>query len=316
MSPDAPDPWLAALPLLALVLAVLLALAALLAQPWWTARRRARLRARPFPPAWRRILRQRVPAAARLPADLQQRLKGHIQVFLAEKPLIGCRGLQVTDEMRVTVAAQACMLLLGREHPDYFPGLRQVLLYPGAFVVDRVQHQGGGVLQEQRQVLSGESWQQGQVILSWVDAREGGAIADDGRNVVMHEFAHQLDQESGSANGAPLLAGPRQAARWAQVLGQAFSHLREQSASGRPACSATMAPPAKPNSLPWPPKCSSNNPPPWPQSTRRCMRNWWVTTASTRWTGSAASLVVAAARAARPASAAAAHQSGSGLRGP
>lgn len=217
-----------------LALATLAGSAALMAQPWWQQRRRERLRAQPFPAAWRRILRQRVPLAARLPADLQQRLKGHIQVFLAEKPLIGCGGLQVSDEMRVTVAAQACLLLLGRERPDYFPGLRQVLLYPGAFVVDRVQHQGGGVLQEQRQVLSGESWQQGQVILSWADARQGGAVADDGRNVVLHEFAHQLDQESGTANGAPLLAGPRQAARWAQVLGQAFNRLREHAASDQP----------------------------------------------------------------------------------
>ncbi|MBI3369797.1 MAG: zinc-dependent peptidase [Burkholderiales bacterium] len=220
------SPLPAVWPLLGLVLAALAGSAALLAQPRWVARRRARLRGRPFPAAWRRILRQRVPLVARLPADLQQRLKGHIQVFLAEKPMLGCQGLRVSDEMRVTVAAQACMLLLGRAEPDYFPGLRQVLLYPGAFVVERLQPQGGGVLQEQRRALAGESWQQGQVILSWDDVRAGGAVADDGCNVVMHELAHQLDQDTGAANGAPAMASPAQARRWSQVMNAAFARLQ------------------------------------------------------------------------------------------
>ena len=228
MSPDAPDPWLAALPLLALVLAVLLALAALLAQPWWTERRRARLRARPFPPAWRRILRQRVPAAARLPADLQQRLKGHIQVFLAEKPFIGCAGQRIADEQRVTIAAQACLLLLGQDRPAFYPQLREVLVYPDAFVVDRVQPQGGGVMQERRQALAGESWSQGRVILSWADALAGAADPGDGRNVVIHEFAHQIDQDKGVADGRPWRASRRQRQRWAAVMGPAFEHLQRQ----------------------------------------------------------------------------------------
>lgn len=231
---EAAAPLPAVWPLLGLVLAALAGSAALLAQPRWVARRRARLRARPFPAAWRRILRQRVPLAARLPADLQQRLKGHIQVFLAEKPIIGCQGLKVTDEMRVTLAAQACVLLLGRAEPDYFPGLRQILLYPGAFVVERLQPQGGGVLQEQRRALAGESWQEGQVILSWDDAREGGAIVDDGRNVVMHELAHQLDQDTGAANGAPAMANPAQARRWAQVMAGSFARLQAMVQSGLP----------------------------------------------------------------------------------
>lgn len=220
------------LPMLVLVLATLLGCAALLLHPAWLERRRARLRARPFPAAWRRILRRRVPLVGRLPAPLQLRLKGHIQVLLAEKPLIGCQGLEVTDEMRVTVAAQAALLLLGRERPDYFPRLRQVLLYPGAFVVDRVAPMGGGVLQDQRRVLAGESWQQGQVILSWDDVREGAAVADDGRNVVLHEFAHQLDQQTGAANGAPELHRA-QAARWAPVMREAYGRLHALAASGQ-----------------------------------------------------------------------------------
>ncbi len=218
----------AALPLLALVLAALGALAALVAQPWWTERRRARLRALPFPPAWRRILRRRVPAVTRLPPDLQQRLKGHIQVFVAEKPFIGCAGQTISDDQRVTIAAQACLLLLGQPRPRYYPRLREVLVYPDAFVVNRVMAQAGGVVQAQRQALSGESWTQGRVILSWADTLAGAADPADGRNVVVHEFAHQIDQDKGVADGRPWRVSRAQRQRWAQVMGEAFERLRQQ----------------------------------------------------------------------------------------
>ena len=222
------DTPLTALPLLLLVAAGLLAGAALLAQPWWVERARARRRATPFPAAWRRILRRRVPAAARLPADLQQRLKAHIQVFLAEKPFIGCAGQAITDELRVTIAAQACLLLLGHARPDYFPRLRQVLVYPGAFVVQRVQPQGGGVVHEQRQALAGESWAGGPVLLGWADVLAGAADPADGRNVVLHEFAHQIDQDKGVADGRPWRPTRALRARWAAVMAAGLQQLRQQ----------------------------------------------------------------------------------------
>lgn len=217
--------------LIALALAALLLLW-LTGQPWLAELRRSRIRRRPFPAEWRRILKRRVPVFRRLPVDLQLQLKKHVQVFLAEKPFIGCAGLAVTDEMRVTVAAQACLLLLNQPRPDYFPNLRQVLVYPGAFAVNRVHTDGAGVLQDQRQVLAGESWQQGQVILSWQDVLEGAAVADDGRNVVIHEFAHQLDQQNGPANGAPLLPTQRDQRRWSRVWNEAFAELQAQAARG------------------------------------------------------------------------------------
>jgi hypothetical protein len=167
-----------------------------------------------------------------MPADLQLQLKKHIQVFLAEKAFIGCRGLRVTDEMRVTIAAQACLLVLNRR-TDYFTRLRQILVYPGAFVVDRTHPVGAGVLQDQRRVLSGESWTLGQVILSWQDTVEGADVVDDGRNVVIHEFAHQLDQESGVANGSPRMAGRARQARWARVLSEEFATLQKRVHSGQ-----------------------------------------------------------------------------------
>ena len=204
----------------------------LLGKPWFTRQRRARLRRQPFPPEWRTILKARVPYIRSLPADLQIQLKGHVQVFLAEKAFIGCRGLVVTDEMRVTIAAQACLLLLNRT-TDYFPGLRQILVYPGPFIVNRVHTDSAGVRQDQRQVLAGESWSEGQVIVSWEDVVEGAADASDGHNVVIHEFAHQLDQENGVANGAPILA-PHHATRWAQVMSQAYVELQQQTDAQQP----------------------------------------------------------------------------------
>ena len=219
------------MPFFVLVAASVLMVSALLLQPWWRRVRRARLRQRPFPAEWRRILRQRVPYLQRLPADLHRQLLQHIQVFLAEKPFLGCAGLAITDEIRLTVAAQACLPLLNR--PDaVYPELRQILVYPGPFVVDRAHTDGTGVLQNMRQVLAGESWSQGQVILSWQDVAEDAAHPDAGRNVVIHEFAHQLDQETGSANGAPELPSAQAYARWSQVLGAEYAQLQQRSAQG------------------------------------------------------------------------------------
>lgn len=205
----------------------LLVAAWILAQPRLVRLRRKRIRGRPFPAAWRAILRERVPYVRQLPPDLERQLEKHIQVFVAEKSFLGCGGLVVTDEMRVTIAAQACLLLLNRP-AHYYPRLHQVLVYPGPFIVDRPRTDGIGLVQDEYRVLSGESWAQGQVILSWPDVLEGAAIADDGRNVVIHEFAHQLDQEKGHANGAPDLVDAQRYPRWSRVLGQEYDALQER----------------------------------------------------------------------------------------
>jgi Mlc titration factor MtfA (ptsG expression regulator) len=218
----------AALPLAVLALLVLPGVAALLAQPWWVERRRRRLRARPFPLAWDAILTRRVPFAAQLPPALRDRLQGQIQVFVAEKAFIGCRGQIVDDEVRVTIAAQACLLLLGHEGAACFPRLRQVLVYPDTFVVQREQTLPGGVVAPQRQALAGESWAQGQVILAWPEVEAGAADAADGRNVVLHEFAHQIDQDSGTADGRPWRRDAPTRQRFAAVMDAAFEQLQQQ----------------------------------------------------------------------------------------
>ena len=218
----------AALPMLVLVGAAIVAVVALIAQPWWAERRRARHWAKPFPATWRRILRRRVPIVTRLPLELQLRLKRLIQVFIAEKPFIGCQGQRITDEVRVTIAAQACLLLLGQQRADCYPRLRQILVYPGSFVANRERPLGAGVVQEQRRTMSGESWTYGQVILSWADVVAGAADPADGHNVTLHEFAHQVDQDSGAADGRPWRSNRALRRRWAMVMGQAFERLRNE----------------------------------------------------------------------------------------
>jgi hypothetical protein len=199
-----------------------------LARAW----RRQRIAGRPFPAAWRDIVRRRVPLASELPAAQQLRLKKHIQVLLADVPFIGCAGLQVNDEMRVTIAAQAAFLLLGRG--GSFSNLREVLVYPGHFVVPRSEMGAGGVVHEARDVLAGQSWQRGQIIVAWDAVLDGAVDPHDGVNVVMHEFAHQLDQDTGAANGAPYVGRGALQQAWARVMNQEFAALREGLARAQP----------------------------------------------------------------------------------
>ena len=194
--------------------------------------RRQRIARRPFPAAWRDIVRRRVPLVRELPPAQQLRLKKHIQVLLAEVPFVGCAGLDVSDEMRVAIAAQAAFLLLGRG--GSFGNLREVLVYPGHFVVPRAESGAGGVVHEGRDVLAGQSWQRGQVIVAWDAVQDGAAEPHDGANVVMHEFAHQLDQDTGAANGAPYVGRGALQQAWARVMNQEFDALHARLACAEP----------------------------------------------------------------------------------
>ena len=187
-------------------------------------RRRAAIRERTFPPAWLAIVEKNVAYYQKLtPAD-QEELRGHVQVFLDEKTFEGCAGLELTEEIRVTIAAQACVLLLHRE-TDYFPDLATILVYPSAYVVDRPHPVEGGIVIEGPETRLGESWSRGQVVLAWDNVVEGAADAGDGHNVVFHELAHQLDQETGAADGAPVLPRRSMYIAWARVLGAEFDDL-------------------------------------------------------------------------------------------
>ncbi len=212
------------MPILIVSVLALMLIAWFIWQPRLVTQRRERQQAEAIPPAWRAIVRRNVPLAASLPADLQVQLRRHMQVFLAEKAFVGCQGQVIDDEVRVTIAAQACLLLLNRP-TDYYPSLRQVLVYPSAFAVDIEHTDEIGVVQSGRDWRAGESWQQGQVILSWEDVLTGAADPHDGWNVVIHEFAHQLDSESGLTNGSPALPNRERQASWSRVMQREFDAL-------------------------------------------------------------------------------------------
>jgi len=198
-----------------------------LTKPARTRRRHDRTGDQPFPAPWRKIVRRRMPYYRRLPFNLQRQLHQRIHVFMAEKNFIGCKGLEVTEEMRVLIAAQACLLLLNRQTACY-PTLSDILIYSDAFVVERNEVDAANVVHRVRRPVSGESWANSQVVLSWTDVLEGAADISNTHNVVIHEFAHQLDQESGYGNGAPAFSDATQAERWSAVLNDEFNRLREQ----------------------------------------------------------------------------------------
>ena len=190
-------------------------------------RRREALRAQPFPREWAEILTRNVPFVAHLSADDRRELEGHIQVFLAEKSFEGCGGLELSDEMRVTIAAQACLLLLHRE-ADNYPTLDTVLVYPHAFRAKVTEQREGGVVVEGGSARLGESWTRGVVVLAWDHVLSGASAMNDGHNVVFHEFAHQLDAEDGVMEGAPVLAARSEYGAWARVLGEEYETLCAQ----------------------------------------------------------------------------------------
>lgn len=189
------------------------------------ARRRRKIASGPFPEAWLTLLRRNVPLYARLPEADREELKRHILVFMAEKRFEACGGLRMTDQIRITIAAHACILLLHRQ-TDYYPGLKTILVYPRAYVVANTRHVGGGIILESADVRLGESWHRGSVVLSWDDVRRTAADVRDGENVVFHEFAHQLDSSGGRGDSTPVLRDRSSFSAWARALGEDFENFK------------------------------------------------------------------------------------------
>jgi len=215
----------------AAIVCAVLAGAVLLAwlAPRW---RLSRVLARPLTAAQLGFIERNVAQYQGMPSDLRTQLQRLVKQFLYQKTFVGCAGLEVTEEMRVTIAAQACMLLLNRPSRVY-PGLHAVLVYPGAFLVPRREQDEAGVVTETRQDLLGESWGDGRVVLSWEHVRRAGVAPEGTHNVVLHEFAHQLDSESGSNNGAPFLGSAERYRSWSETLSRDFALLRRDAYWGQ-----------------------------------------------------------------------------------
>ncbi|MCA8966126.1 MAG: zinc-dependent peptidase [Planctomycetes bacterium] len=191
-------------------------------------RARRELLAQPFPPAWLPIL-DGLPFYRSLDERGQQRIRDDLRVLIAEKEWEGCGGLVLTDEILVTIAAQASLLLLAIEH-EYFADVRSILVYPSAYRTMPQQDAAGVVRPGQANL--GEAWQRGPVILSW-DAAKGGAVDPrDGHNLVLHEFAHKLDMLDGLADGTPPLQGREELREWVATMTAEFAALRAAAAGG------------------------------------------------------------------------------------
>jgi Mlc titration factor MtfA (ptsG expression regulator) len=189
--------------------------------------RRNRIAAQRFPDAWLAVIERNVRFYARLPSEDKKELQKHVLIFIAEKRFEGCGGLEITDEIKVTIAAQACILLLHRK-TDYYPGLTSILVYPRSYIVPKAKHLVGGVVVEGPDTRLGESWRHGSVVLSWDDARRSADDIHNGHNVVLHEFAHQLDSSGARGDSTPVLKQRSSYITWARILRKDYQILRRK----------------------------------------------------------------------------------------
>lgn len=165
------------------------------------------------------------PLFERIPEHLRDELEGIMHVFINEKSFEPCGGLEeVTRHMRLVIAAQACLLLVNRRH-DYYRSLRSILVYPTAYTA-RDEHGG-------EDVRLGESWHSGSVVLAWDSVVSGGSIEEDGHHVTIHEFAHQLDQVDGSADGVPELSTRGCYREWSGVFSKAYEKFARKVDQGK-----------------------------------------------------------------------------------
>lgn len=188
-------------------------------------RKRGTVRAIPDP-LWRGVLR-RYPFLAALPQDEQARLRELAAHFLASKEFHGAQGFVITDEVALSIAAQAVLpvLNLGLQWYDDFVG---IVVHREQVLARRIATDESGVVHQWDEVLVGEAMDRGPVMLSWRDVEESGVTAPQGYNVVIHEFAHVLDMRDGQADGVPPLPDRAAHDAWLQVLSDEFDAFCER----------------------------------------------------------------------------------------
>jgi Mlc titration factor MtfA (ptsG expression regulator) len=220
------------MPLLFLLLAIIIIIAGIWLVPLIKNYQRQKISNQTFPSHWISVLENNVPCYKKLPINLRQKLHKRILVFLAEKQFIGCQGLTITEEIKITVAGNACLLLLS-DRSNYYPYLDSILVYPYIFKVKR-QQPFQELYLEQEYILSGESWgKQGLIVLAWQQIQNELKNYYSGQNVILHEFAHQLDREDGSMNGVPQLKNNQEYRSWAEVFQKAYQKLSDNIKTGK-----------------------------------------------------------------------------------
>lgn len=196
---------------------------------WLRQRRREKILAEPFPADWLPYLSRNIVHYRYLSEAEQARLRDDLRIFIAEKHWEGCGGLAITDEIKVTIAAQAMLLVLGLEH-NYFDRVLSILVYPRGY---RARDDEDGELTAEHSDRLGEAHYRGPVLLSWEDVVSEARHPERGHNLVYHEFAHQLDMLDGVVNGTPPLSTREQSQRWGEVMTREYENLVRASAHGR-----------------------------------------------------------------------------------
>ena len=202
---------------------------------WLTNRRRKKLTQAPFPSAWEEILHRNVGHFSMLDEDEKAHLRSLIQVFIAEKHWEGAGGLELTDEIRVTISAQACLLLLGLPH-DYYKNVISIIVYPSTVVVPQRRpgfFENTIAPVDPAQAFIGQAFQQGPVIIIWDAALHGSRHPESGNNVIYHEFAHKLDMLDGMADGTPPLKDRSEYRDWVTTCTDEYLRLKNRTEKGQ-----------------------------------------------------------------------------------
>lgn len=186
----------------------------------------------PFKPGWEDILEEHLVIYRDLPRELKPKLRVRISDFIPNVYWEGVKGLEITEEMMVLVAAQACLLTINMEGNPYVR-LKSIILFPEVFTHKETSSKDGLIVSERKSRVSGLSYDRGTVSLAWDEALHGASNRHDGYNVVIHEFAHQLDQDDGYANGAPILRRPQDYKAWSEVMQREFEKLTRDSSHGK-----------------------------------------------------------------------------------
>jgi Mlc titration factor MtfA (ptsG expression regulator) len=221
-------------PYLLVIAAIVAAVFWLIGVPALKGHRRVALGRKPLPQQWVQWLEQDVAAYRRLPAELRERLQALIHIFVRQKQFVGCNALVVTDRMRVVIAANACLLVVNRpgvprEH--LYDDLYSILVYPTPFIVPETRRDQHGLVTEGHRVLSGQAWDSRRIILSWEDIE---LAHPTGHNVVLHEFAHYLDMEDETMDGAPGLGSKAAHEQWSTIFWAEYDRLRADIQAGTP----------------------------------------------------------------------------------
>ena len=202
---------------------------------WFAKKRRQKLLEIPFPPDWEDMIRRNMSHYCMMNDVERKHLKELIQVFIAEKSWEGCGGLELTDEIRVTISAQACLLLLNLPN-DIYENVETIIVYPSDVIVPERKL---GFFETTLEPLdpeypvSGQAFKQGPVILVWDAVLQGGRDAEYGFNVVYHEFAHKLDMQDGAADGTPRLRDRAEYRDWSKTCSREYLRLLKDVEKGK-----------------------------------------------------------------------------------